>query len=113
MNEIEKMARALESAGQASAEYFRSEVKKALARGEKHLNRCSGKLRSIYEFEAEALINAGYGDVKQAVNEFAEKVFNCLEGYNLSYFDGEYVRPFDEYKIARIIYGIKKEICGE
>lgn len=44
-----------------------------------------------YKTVAEYLVNAGYGNVQQAVREFAEELRKALEEYRLEneYFDGE------------------------
>ena len=120
--EIENMVKALESAGQASAEYFRNEIKKAMASGEKHLNRCDGKQKSIYEFEAEALVNAGYGDVKQAVSEFAERIEMLCKEHEDRYShlckskkecNDETCRYQGVLRLHNEIKELVKEVCGE
>lgn len=63
-------------------------------------------LNSLYKSDthkfATALVNAGYGDVKQAVREFAEILKeNCT-------FDGHRV-ALDKNRIDELV----KEVCGE
>ena len=110
--EIEKIVKAIQSAAKVSAEYFRNELNKAMASGEKHLNRCDGRLKSIYEFEAEALINAGYGDVKQAVREFAEEFEKELYEIMTPVDDTDEL-DLDSDKVKDLLKKLVKEVCGE
>lgn len=45
---------------------------------------------------AKALVNAGYGDVKQAVREFAEKVIRLVKGLNVMIEGDEAHNALDE-----------------
>jgi hypothetical protein len=81
--EIEKM-------GKAMCEEFRSD-------------HCGNDCECANEFIAEKLINAGYGNVKQAVKEFAEKLksnskrFGNIDGDNYYvWFESELDKLFNE-----------------
>ena len=62
---------------------------------------------------AKALINAGYGDVKQAVREFAEKVKKFLDGAEVYFYNGEEEGIWDSTAVAEQINELIKEVCGE
>lgn len=81
----EKIVGAIESGNRAFHEYFQNELKKAFADGVKHFGTrdCD---KTIYDFQAEALIAAGIGDVSELQKECESKE----EAYNKCYSDYKY-----------------------
>ena len=89
MNDTEKMAKIMYHCGHASCEDC--------------VYHCVDYLR------AELLVNAGYGDVKQAVRDFAEKLIDelcdhCIVNKNVN---------SHLYDIVQIVKKHRKEVCGE
>ncbi len=62
----------------------------------------------VYRFKptATALVNAGYGDVKQAVREFAEKVKEKIDEMVENW-------TFVVFNVQDAIDELVKEVCGE
>lgn len=58
------------------------------------------------ELVAEALVNAGYGDVKQAVRDFAEKVKEKIDEMVENW-------TFAVFNVQDAIDELVKEVCGE
>ena len=61
---------------------------------EKHLG-------GLYGYIAEELINAGYGNVKQAVKEFADMVVDTLDNYQ-----------YDDMTVREIVDNLMTELYG-
>lgn len=87
MNDIEKMAKIISDRSNLLSSYDIRETSPAL----------------IY---ATALVNAGYGDVKQALEDYATKLHNNIVVY--------LKRDFDtREEVCKIIDETLKEVCGE
>lgn len=94
MNEIEKMAKVIDSVlGSAPTFVLQS--------------RGTGEYKSVTNSEiATALVNAGYGDIKQALEDYATKLHNNIVVY--------LKRDFDtREEVCKIIDETLKEVCGE
>lgn len=65
------------------------------------------------EVVAEYLLVNGYGNVKQAVSEFAEKVKKFLDGVEVYFYNGEEEGIWDSIAVAEQINELLKEVCGE
>lgn len=96
MNEIEKMAKALYG-------HYCGEDKC----GECKQPRCADYIR------ADRLVNAGYGDVKQAVRDFAEKVKKRLAQKGVNLYNGKSQVIQIDMQTSMIIDELVKEVCGE
>lgn len=65
------------------------------------------------EKNAELLVNAGYGDVKQAVREFAERLKERLAQKKVDLYNGKSQVIQIDVQISLIIDELVKEVCGE
>lgn len=89
MNDIEEMARILYCCSNA---------------------RCADcKVNRLDYLRAKVLANAGYGDVKQAVRDFVDKLIDELLEYCI---DNKKVN-LHLYDIVEIIKKHRREVCGE
>ena len=80
--EKKEIAETLQTAVGKSAEYFREEMKKAFANGATRFG-SKDRQKSLYDFQAELLVNAGYGNIENAVREFANKCINYDSCFDL------------------------------
>ncbi len=97
MNEIEKMAAIIE------ADYKEwLDITGCLPDCSSYYYECLGGAKD----SAEKLYNAGYGDVKQALEDYATKLHNNIVVY--------LKRDFDtREEVCKIIDETLKEVCGE
>ncbi|MCI8945071.1 MAG: hypothetical protein HFE33_05320 [Clostridia bacterium] len=70
---------------------------------------CESHIECAFTILAQKLLNAGYGDVKQAVREFADKLIDelcdhCIDNKNVN---------LHLYDIVQIVKKHRKEVCGE
>ncbi len=75
---------------------------------------CKTYERNCYTIhKARLLVNAGYGNVKQAVKEFAEKIKDWLHGADLYFYNGQEEFILDGEEVDDKIDEFLKELCGE
>lgn len=74
---------------------------------------CESHIECAFTIWAQKLLNVGYGDVKQAVREFAEKVKQFLDGAEIYFYNGEEEGIWDSGAVAEQIDKLVKEVCGE